>query len=75
MRVSKVLVNALRSSIKLARMSTILRFCLISSILLLTKEEIFKDEFSQYLDDIVIYKSTVGYVSGNKSNPLDNIYL
>jgi HD superfamily phosphohydrolase len=40
-----------------------------------TKEDIFKDEFSQYLDDIVIYTSTVGYVSGNKSNPLDNIYL
>jgi HD superfamily phosphohydrolase len=39
------------------------------------KEEIFKDEFSQYLDDIVIYTSTVGFVSGNKPNPLDNIYL
>lgn len=40
-----------------------------------TKEDIFKDEFAQYMDDIVIYTSTVGYVSGNKPNPLDNIYL
>jgi HD superfamily phosphohydrolase len=39
------------------------------------KEEIFKDEFAQYLDDIIIHSSIVGFVSGNKSNPLDNIYL
>jgi len=39
------------------------------------KEDIFKDDFSQYMDDIIIYKSTAGYVSGNKPNPLDNIFL
>lgn len=39
------------------------------------KDEIFKDAFPQHLNDIVIYNSTVGFVSGNKANPLDNIYL
>lgn len=37
------------------------------------KEDIFKEEFPQYLDDIVIHSSVVGFVSGDKPNPLDNI--
>jgi HD superfamily phosphohydrolase len=39
------------------------------------KEEVFKGDLAQYLDDIIIFSSTVGYVSGNKPNPLDNIFL
>lgn len=39
------------------------------------KEEIFKDGFEQYLDDIIVYTSAAGFVSGDKPNPLDNIYL
>lgn len=39
------------------------------------KNEIFKDTFPQYLDDIYIFTSIVGFVGGNKPNPLDNIYL
>jgi HD superfamily phosphohydrolase len=42
--------------------------------IIINKDDIFKDEFVQYLDDIVIYKSVVGFVSGDKSNPLDNLY-
>ena len=41
----------------------------------LNKEDIFKDEFTQYLNDIVIHNSIVGFVSGDKPNPLDNLYL
>jgi hypothetical protein len=43
--------------------------------IIFNKEEIFKGDFEQYLDDIVIYTSTIGFVSGNRPNPLDNIYL
>lgn len=39
------------------------------------KKDIFKDNYSQYLDDIEMFTSVVGFVSGNKPNPLDNIYL
>jgi deoxynucleoside triphosphate triphosphohydrolase SAMHD1 len=39
------------------------------------KNQIFKEAFSQYMDDIVIFTSVAGFVSGNKSNPLDNICL
>jgi deoxynucleoside triphosphate triphosphohydrolase SAMHD1 len=38
------------------------------------KNDIFK-EYPQYLDDIIIFTSIVGFVGGNKPNPLDNIYL
>ncbi|ATZ80237.1 HD domain-containing protein [Bodo saltans virus] len=41
----------------------------------LDKDIVFKDAFSQHLNDIIIYSSTVGFVSGNKSNPLDNVYF
>jgi deoxynucleoside triphosphate triphosphohydrolase SAMHD1 len=40
----------------------------------LAKEDIFKEELSQYLDDIIIHSSVVGFVSGDKPNPLDNLY-
>jgi HD superfamily phosphohydrolase len=39
------------------------------------KEKIFKKTFPNHFDDLVIFTSTVGFVSGNKPNPLDNIYL
>ncbi len=41
----------------------------------LDKELIFKDTFGSHLNDIIIYSSTIGFVSGNKSNPLDNVYF
>lgn len=47
----------------------------MSDKILFDKNNIFKDAFSQYIDDIIIFTSVVGFVSGNKSNPLDNICL
>lgn len=41
----------------------------------LDKDTIFKDAFPQHNNDIVIFTSVVGFVSGNKSNPLDHIHL
>lgn len=39
------------------------------------KTSIFKDIFANYIDDIIIHTVTVGFVSGDKSNPLDNTCL
>ena len=33
------------------------------------------EKMSKYLNDIIIYKNKIGYVSGNKENPLNNIYV
>jgi len=40
----------------------------------LDKHIIFEN-YPDYIDDIIIYQTKIGYVSGNKSNPLDNIYM
>jgi HD superfamily phosphohydrolase len=44
-----------------------------------TKEKLDLKEFykmlDKYSDDVCIYQTQIGYVSGNKPNPLDNIYI
>jgi deoxynucleoside triphosphate triphosphohydrolase SAMHD1 len=40
----------------------------------LDKNIIFEN-YPNFLNDIIIYQSKIGYVSGNKSNPLDDIYI
>jgi hypothetical protein len=42
--------------------------------LILDKELIFAT-VPELLDDIIVFNSRIGYVSGNKSNPLNNIFL
>lgn len=54
-------------------------YCSVAQIvskkpLCLNKDVIFS-EYQDELQDIVLFQSTIGYVSGNKSNPLDNIFV
>lgn len=58
-------------------------YCCVASCLTLQKihidiKDIFSDKIDESganIDDIVLFQSKIGYVSGNKSNPLDNIYV
>jgi HD superfamily phosphohydrolase len=44
----------------------------------INKQDIIGDQLEELdidIDDIVIFRSKIGYVSGDKSNPLDNIFV
>ena len=63
----------------LNRLKTHDLYCSVAK--LVTKDKLTLDKniiFSKFPDslkDVIIFQSTIGYVSGNKSNPLDNIFV
>ena len=54
-------------------------YCSITKLVTKEKLDLNKNiifsEFPELLENIIIFQSTIGYVSGNKSNPLDNIFV